>query len=196
MKTTLALVALCALMMMSIASACSCMMPGTPADEMANSDAVFQGRVVKIEMPVPNDGTGSATVTLDVSKVWKGQKSKTITVSTATNSAACGFICESPDCTAGFKEGGEYIVYAGDYNGDGALSTSICTRTKLLSEAQEDLEGLGEGTVMNARPLQGGEAYDMSYIILVVVIALVVVACIVYATKGAKSNKNIERKQK
>lgn len=196
MKTTLALVALLVLASVSYASACSCMMPGTPADEMGKSDAVFAGRVIKIDMPVLEDGTfgaGSAKVTLEVSQIWKGLKSKTITVSTATNSAACGFLCESAECTAGFREGSEYIVYASDYSSDGTLSTSICTRTKLLAEAQEDLSALGAGMLnpVDLPVVQGLKCDIGCYALLLAGIALVVaIVLAIYLKKVRKQKVN------
>ncbi len=43
------------------------------------------------------------------------------------------------DCGYGFRLGGQYLVYAYGDNGK-TLSTSICTRTRLLSDATADLE--------------------------------------------------------
>jgi len=47
------------------------------------------------------------------------------------------------DCGYGFRLGGQYLVYAYSY-GDKILSTSICTRTRPLSEATDDLEYIRE----------------------------------------------------
>ena len=46
------------------------------------------------------------------------------------------------DCGYDFKVGSRYVVYAFDYSKTGRLSTSICTRTKPLDEAKEDLDFL------------------------------------------------------
>ncbi len=50
--------------------------------------------------------------------------------------STCGFL---------FDQGIEYIVYA--FNANTSLSTNICTRTKKLSEAQDDLDELGPPVV-------------------------------------------------
>ncbi len=61
--------------------------------------------------------------------VYKGKVPDTVTVVTAKHSAACGYR---------FLIGQPYLIY-GDVNSQGELSTSICTSTKPLSSADEDL---------------------------------------------------------
>lgn len=109
--------------------ACSCIPPGPPSAELDGATAVFSGEVIQIE--------GSADpvrVTLQVDTVWKGLQHTTLTVTTARDSASCGY---------GFKEGESYLVYATGVE-DG-LQVSLCSRTQHLSSAQEDLTALGEG---------------------------------------------------
>lgn len=118
--------------------ACSCVMPGIPQDELAKSTAVFVGKVISVTEKRPLLVISSAdptTVEFAVSKVWKGPVGPTSSFSTARIGAGYGFT---------FVEGKEYIVYSRD--GD---TVSLCSRTKLIAKAQEDLDALGEGNPPN-----------------------------------------------
>ncbi|MDQ0417357.1 hypothetical protein J2Z48_001530 [Croceifilum oryzae] len=108
--------------------ACSCVPLGDPIKEADKSSAVFVGQVVKLE-----DDANQHIATLHVSKRWKGELDPELTVYTALSGAACGFE---------FEMGKEYLVYATKENGH--LTTTICSRTKLLSEAQADLDALNK----------------------------------------------------
>ena len=120
----------------SCAYACSCRPPGTPAEELGQSDAVFQGIVVSVKAPTGPvaSSADSTTVTLDVSKVWKGQVTQTTMLTTPGSSASCGVT---------FEQGKEYVVY-GRVN-EGALSTNLCSRTRTVADATEDSTALGTG---------------------------------------------------
>lgn len=72
--------------------------------------------------------------TFEVSRVWKGDFGRAVTVITADNSGMCGVT---------FRKGDSYLVYATER--DGKLHTNICTRPRVLAHAQEDLDTLGEG---------------------------------------------------
>jgi hypothetical protein len=114
--------------------ACRCKPPPPPKEALKNAAAVFAGKVSA------KKAGGEVVVTFDVSKAWKGVDAKTITVRTPRDSAACGFTFEMEK---------SYLIYA-HRDSEGAeakLSTNICTRTKLLSEAKDDLIELGEGKV-------------------------------------------------
>lgn len=112
------------------AYACSCAPPPPPKKALEGSDAVFSGKVTKIEI---DEKKFRKEVTIEVQTVWKGAKKKTLVVRTASNGAACGY---------DFKKGKSYLVYC---FGKKSLSTSICTRTKPLDKAEKDIEELGEG---------------------------------------------------
>jgi len=185
MKTTLALVALFVVLSLAYASACSCTYPLPPWEALGQAGSVFIGRVTGIA----GGGMGAqdVRVTFDVSQVFKGIKPTTITVSTEGNSATCGY---------GFEVGGEYIVYASDYNSDGVLSTSICTRTKLLSLAQEDLAELGNSTGVQ-EPVDGmipphSKTCDICGFAWIVIIAVLVAAVVlaIYFKKIRKQKVN------
>jgi hypothetical protein len=68
-----------------------------------------------------------------VSRIWKGNKATQRIVSDINT------ICSNFD----FSLNGEYLVYA---NGEESnLSLGRCSRTALISNAGEDLKGLGAG---------------------------------------------------
>lgn len=122
----------------SLVNACSCIPPALPKESLEKSTAVFAGKVVDIDIPrgLVVSSADPVKVTFDVSKVWKGPDYKTLVITTARDGATCGY---------SFTQGDEYIVYT--YGEGDKLSTGICSRTQLLANAQEDLEGLGEGNL-------------------------------------------------
>jgi hypothetical protein len=156
------------------AYACSCRPPGTPAEELNQSDAVFLGRVVEV-----NAGSGdSTTVTFDVSNVWKGQITRTSILVTPGSSASCGFT---------FEQGKDYVVY-GRMN-EGSLNTNLCSRTRLAGEATEDIAALGAGQPIDATSqvpgqlpatgtnvFDGGQSLALIIGLLAIVVGLVITA--------------------
>lgn len=122
------------------AYACSCL-PRTPQQHFETSEAVFAGRVIDIVQPNP-EGQGSrqrrptseVKVIFEVSRIWKGQKRPRIVVMTSNSSASCGY---------SFQKREQYLVYASRQ--ESQLGTGLCSGTKPLSSAQEDLAVLGRG---------------------------------------------------
>jgi len=117
---------------------CSCALPPGPRESLEHATAVFAGKVININV-LSGTSISSADpveVTFEVSQIWKGPNYRTLAVITAINGVSCGF---------SFKQNKEYIVYA--YGEENGLSTTICSRTKLLTNAQEDLKELGEGNL-------------------------------------------------
>lgn len=116
--------------------ACSCRPPGTPAQELGQADAVFLATVVDVNAPSGpiRSSADSTTVTLDVAKVWKGQVTRTLVLITPGSSASCG---------VSFEQGKAYVVYG--RVSEGALTTNLCSRTRPIGDATEDLAALGPG---------------------------------------------------
>lgn len=110
--------------------ACSCMMPADPLTSLENSESVFSGTVKSI-----SNKDMINTVEFEVATVWKWIEPTRITVKTAEQSATCGY---------NFEEDEDYIVYAYEQN-DGELRVSLCSRTALLKNAQEDVKALTLG---------------------------------------------------
>jgi Carboxypeptidase regulatory-like domain len=118
--------------MPSAALACSCISGGPPCQDFFNSDAVFVGTVTGIAQGparVADIPTERRHVTLSVQRAARGVTGAAVEVSTGLGGGDCGF---------DFRVGERYIVYARK-TADGSLSVSICSRTRRLAEAGEDL---------------------------------------------------------
>lgn len=114
--------------------ACSCAPPPEPKKAMEGSAAVCLAEVVKIE-----EVDFNRTVTLKVSRWWKGGDAVELVVSTHKDSATCGY---------GFQKGTRYLVYAHRQGEkDKTLRVSLCSRTRTEKEAEKsgDFKELGEG---------------------------------------------------
>lgn len=125
------------------AFACSCIPPADPATEMARATAVFSSTVTAIDdsRGLISSSADPIPVTFAVSEVWKGDVSATTTVTTARDSASCGF---------NFTVGETYLVYA--ITGSNGLEVSLCSRTARLADASADLTALGAGKMPTAVP--------------------------------------------
>ena len=120
-------------------------MPPPPPREAADqSAAVFAGEVASADTAATSDGVRLVRVTFRVLGAFKGVDKEAV-VYTSDNSAACGFP---------FEVGEQYLVYAGE--ADGRLHTGLCTRTKSLAQADEDLEALDLRIGEGRKPSCGG----------------------------------------
>jgi hypothetical protein len=119
-------IALCA----SDAYPCSCAESST-RKAFRKAAAVFVGQVVEIKIndKAPRDSSSPFAVRLKVEKTWKGVKGPEITVSSAQ-----GII----GCATRFAEGDRVLVYAYDKE----LEASICTRSRHIAGASEDMKKL------------------------------------------------------
>jgi hypothetical protein len=116
--------------------------PAEPLEALEKNTTVFVGRVVDIKKTKGTiiSSADPVKVTFDVDSSWKGVEGNKVILTTALSSASCGFE---------FVEGESYIVYANanaNADGEGAsgkLVASLCSRTKLLASASEDLKELG-----------------------------------------------------
>lgn len=151
------------------AFACSCVGAPPPLDALANSDAVFAGRVVAVVDTNPGPHINSADplrATFQVKTVWKGGAVPTLFVASARNGATCGFP---------FEQGRDYLIYANSR--DGVLETNICTRSTFLNQAQADLAALGAGQAVAAA---APEAFSISPWLIVVGIVGVILMVILF----------------
>ncbi len=117
----IALVGLCAtLYAPATVEACSCIAREySQTEKMNESTAVFVGTVTAI-----NQTQTGYTASFDVSAYWKGNISKKQAVSTASDSAGCGY---------SFTLGTKYIVYANE--SEGKLTTGLCGFTTPADDA-------------------------------------------------------------
>lgn len=120
------------------AQACDCAYAGAPCKAFGHTPVIFVGRVKKISKISIRAKQGfdypQTLVAFEVSRAYRGIEGKATTeVMTGGGDADCGYV---------FRENGSYLVYALPDAQAGRLYTGICTRTRLLSEAVEDLEYL------------------------------------------------------
>jgi len=151
---------------------CSCVLPKASSEALKEATAVFAGKVVGIDAPsgLVISSADPVKVTFNVSKVWKGPTYKTLVITTARNGASCGY---------SFKEGEDYVVYA--YGKETELSTGLCSRTKLLSNAEEDLKELGYSVAPNSEGVKSPVTSSLIQISLFasgIILSLVVVLLI------------------
>ena len=124
------------------AHACSCAGDGLPCDAAFRADAVFVGHVLSIES---SRGGGNfrlrAQVEIAVLEAFRGLLQPQVAL-----------VAEGSNCDYPFRMGETYVVYA--YRlADGQLVTSICTRTRPVAQATEDLTYLRSLATMDpARP--------------------------------------------
>ena len=133
---------------------CSCADTQSVADALKTADVVFTGEVTKLEVlpswwqdvdgrPDPEllesdpgeDPIRVVKVTFAVGKSWKGVSEPVAVIRTFFECCVCG---------SAFGVGQAYLVYGYRVpSTGGSLWTNICTRTKELRLASEDLDGLG-----------------------------------------------------
>lgn len=115
------------------AAACTCGGPGAPCQAYWDASAVFVGTVTfSSTTKVKEAGYEfeKRLVRLHVDRPLRNMAAADVEIVTGWGDSDCGF---------GFRLGGQYLVYAYP-NNDKMLETSICTRTRPVSEATADLE--------------------------------------------------------
>jgi hypothetical protein len=130
--------ALVLLLPTSGARACTCGELLDPEPAFDASDAVFEATVQAVRVA----GT-EREVDMTVVRSWKGVQTRSVVVWTFASEALCGYP---------FQIGGSYLVYAVDTSGLGSdprWSTSVCRRTRPMSEAAEDLAFLSGRTIVD-----------------------------------------------
>ena len=122
------------------AYACSCAPNGPPCDYYGKATAIFLGRVVgSAQRKSYTDERGNKTV-YDVGAIrflvqenYKGAPGYEVEIHSGTGGGDCGYW---------FLRNESYVVYAYGSSEDNKLYTNICTRTRHVTEAAEDLEYL------------------------------------------------------
>ena len=121
------------------AFACTCPSSGPPCQNAFQVDTVFAGTVRSIT-PLPDDGPPlppgemriPRTVRVEFDSVvsFRGNQASHVSVLTAGSGPACGY---------SFTQGERYLVYASRNTQGAGLVTGICSRTRPLAEATDDL---------------------------------------------------------
>lgn len=124
---------------------CSCAFGGgAPCQEFWRADAVFAGTVVAsgtIKVEEAGYKFDKRLVHFTVDQPIRGMRTAEVDVVTGWGGGDCGY---------GFKIGQRYLVYAYRDEKDRRLSTSICSRTRLLSEADDDFAFIRSMPTSNA----------------------------------------------
>jgi hypothetical protein len=110
------------------AVACSCLRPPPPAQALQQCDAVFAGKVTRVDRIGQSQGR---LVAFRVRRAWKGVASESAVIHQGGTT-----------CDGEFQPGKDYLVYA-FAGGAGNLETNICTRTCPVESAGNDLAALG-----------------------------------------------------
>jgi hypothetical protein len=129
------------LLLSTRADACRCGAP-TPCKAFADASAVFIGRMIggseKVEMENSADGKISyeaGTVRFAIEEIFKGRIGTEVRISVnSQRNTTCG--------PYGLIRGEKYLVYAYAYGDLAQLSTGFCTRTTLITKADDDLQYL------------------------------------------------------
>src|SRR5262249_2290296 len=115
--------------------ACSCQYGGTPpCQEYWKTDVVFAGRVVgvaKITIKEGADEFEQRLARIEVTETFRGEQAAKAEVVTGLGLGDCGYV---------FNVGETYLIYAKRDKSDKRLYTSVCTRTRPISQAAEDLD--------------------------------------------------------
>ena len=112
-------------------NACDCITSGKPCHDYWGAAAVFTGTVVyssRINIKRGEYEDTQRLVRFNIEQAFRGVRADEVEVMTGLGESDCGY---------GFQLGGRYLVYA--YEDGDKLSTSICSRTRPLSEAADDL---------------------------------------------------------
>lgn len=118
--------------------ACSCELPSSKdsikkqvKEAKKKSQAVFAGEVLEIIEPSDKN---FLLVKVRVESNWKGADAIEIVIVTGKGNGDCGYP---------FAVDKKYLIYAYQTN-NSHLSTNICQRTALLSDAEKDIAALGK----------------------------------------------------
>lgn len=112
------------------AHACSCVVGAPPCQSFFDVSAVFVGTVRSIDQGAGASSFARRRIILDVVEAFRGVAGQRVEVDTGAGGGDCGYP---------FEVGMTYLVYASVAKDTQVLTTGICTRTKPVSGAQEDL---------------------------------------------------------
>ena len=112
--------------------ACSCAPVETPCEAYNSASSLFIGLVTSVSVSA-HGGYSSGNYEINVEEVFVGKLGSTVRVS--ASSLLCGYE---------FQRDKHYLIYAsGDRKDSETLFVTYCSRTRLLDEADEDLQFLG-----------------------------------------------------
>lgn len=115
------------------ASACTCAGERAPCEQYWQASAVFIGTVIEGRLVTVKEDTYEHqmnAVRISIDEAFRGVEGAEVEVLTGLGGGDCGF---------GFRRSQQFLVYAYRDKDDQKLYTSICTRTRSISEANPDL---------------------------------------------------------
>jgi hypothetical protein len=115
------------------ARACSCAGGTAPCQEYWEASAVFIGTVIEDRLVTFKEGDRvrqTRAVRISIDEPFRGVEGAEVEVLTGLGGGDCGF---------GFRRAQQFLIYAYRSESDQKLHTSICTRTRAISEADADL---------------------------------------------------------
>ena len=124
-----------------VTAPCSCRGAPGVSESVRSSNAVLFARVREIRDSSVHIKDGAINypfrfATLEVIAAWKGVQTPTVNISVGEGSG---------ECTFRFEQDKEYLIYA--RGGPTHLSATMCSRTRLGTEAAHDLIALGTPAV-------------------------------------------------
>jgi hypothetical protein len=125
-----------------------------PCTAYQKADAIFVGSVIDIaEAPIRSgDAFRELFVQFSIEQHFKGVPGNELTVATITGT----------DCDFAFEVGERYFVYAYQDSVHKRLTTGVCTRTKQVTSAQEDLAYVRDvGTSMQKSSILGRDGNNV-----------------------------------
>jgi hypothetical protein len=127
------------------AEACSCASNGPPCESFFRVDAVFVGTVRTISEieGAPAFPYRRRVVGFSIERAFRGVQGAAVNIDTGMGGGDCGY---------SFKAGGQYLVYAYRTAEGSRLGTGICSRTRPIANADEDLR------YIEGMPASGGGA--------------------------------------
>jgi hypothetical protein len=162
LSRSLASALFCALLLTTVfladAAACTCQYGGAPVcQDYWRTDLVFAGTVVgsaKITIGEGDNKYDRRLVRLEVAQIFRGELTAEAEVVTGWGGGDCGYR---------FNDGETYLVYASRSKQDQRLHTSICTRTRPISQAAEDLNYIRNLHSMDAGAVIFGKVNKHNY---------------------------------
>jgi hypothetical protein len=114
------------------AEACSCAPNGPPCESFFRVDAVFVGTVRTISefAGAPAFPYRGRVVGFSIERAFRGVQGAAVNIDTGMGGGDCGY---------SFKAGEQYLVYAYRTAEGSRLGTGICSRTRPIANADEDL---------------------------------------------------------
>jgi len=121
------------------AFACTCRQPHLPCEAYGQAEAIFIGTVKELSWIEEEEKIDDLIIKrqrlvfrFSVDQAFRGVNGAQVPIITGLGGGDCGY---------SFKIGEQYLVYASrDYRKKEMFSTSICTRTRPVRNADEDLE--------------------------------------------------------